>query len=168
MAGRVLQCAGFVYLVLCSARDPSSVWTLALALLVSGVRANHHDAAVAADDLAVIADLLNAGLDLHVVSLCISLSSYSRGAASRYFPAIYLLVAVNDSAAGQVVGRQLHNYAVLGEDADVVLAHFARNVCENFVPIAELNAEHRVGQSLEYVALDFDDAVFLGHSLTIA
>lgn len=36
-----------------------------------------------------------------------------------------LLVAVDDPAAGQVVWAQLHNYAVLGEDANVVLAHFA-------------------------------------------
>ncbi|GAA3581784.1 hypothetical protein GCM10022198_01190 [Klugiella xanthotipulae] len=36
------------------------------------------------------------------------------------------------------------------------------------MPVGELNAEHRVGQSLNYLALDFDDAVFLGHSLTVA
>src|SRR5947209_16899162 len=31
-----------------------------------------------------------------------------------------LLVAVDDATAGQVVGRELHDHAVLGQDADVV------------------------------------------------
>lgn len=62
------------------------LYVLALALFVARVAAQHHDSAVAADDLAVIADLLDAGLYLHVGSL-VSLSSYSRGAVSRYFSA---------------------------------------------------------------------------------
>ena len=36
-----------------------------------------------------------------------------------------LLVAVDDAAARQVVRRELHHHAVLGEDPDVVLAHLA-------------------------------------------
>ena len=58
----------------------------ALALLVARVAlADHHDAAVTADHLAVIADGLDAGVDLHDVSC--SLSSYRlRSAESgRYF-----------------------------------------------------------------------------------
>ena len=47
---------------------------LALALLVTGVVTNDHDVSVATDDLALVADLLNAGVYLHDVSL--SLSSY--------------------------------------------------------------------------------------------
>jgi hypothetical protein len=34
-----------------------------------------------------------------------------------------LLVAVDDAPAGQVIWAQLHHYAVLWEDPDVVLAH---------------------------------------------
>jgi len=45
-------------------RPPNSV-CLPLALLVPGVRADHHDAAVAPDDPALAADLLDARLDLH-------------------------------------------------------------------------------------------------------
>src|SRR5690348_8124527 len=40
---------------------------LALALLVTRVVADHHDPAVAADHLALVADLLDARLDLHRV-----------------------------------------------------------------------------------------------------
>lgn len=63
---------------------------LALALFVPWVCAKHHDAAVATNDLAAIADLLDAWLYLHDCSL-FSLSSYSRGAASRYFSAFSYL-----------------------------------------------------------------------------
>ena len=63
---------------------------LALALLVTWVFADHHDTSVATDDLALVADLLNAGLYLHDVSFSFSLSSYSRFAVSRYFSATYL------------------------------------------------------------------------------
>ena len=43
---------------------------LALALLVTRVRlADHHDVSIAADNAAVVADGLDAGVDLHVVSL---------------------------------------------------------------------------------------------------
>lgn len=69
------------------------------------VLANHHHATVAANDLALVANLLDARVNLHVLS--------------------FLLVAVDDAATGQVVGRQLNNHAVLGEDADVVLSHFS-------------------------------------------
>ncbi len=38
---------------------------LALALLVTNVFTNNHDATVATDDLALVADLFDAGLHLH-------------------------------------------------------------------------------------------------------
>lgn len=41
------------------------VFRLALALLVTRVLADHHDVAVATDDLALVTDLLNAGVYLH-------------------------------------------------------------------------------------------------------
>ncbi|GHS85279.1 hypothetical protein AGMMS50218_02370 [Actinomycetota bacterium] len=48
---------------------PCSVRGSALALLVTQVLADHLDATVPADDLALVADLLDAGLDLHCVFL---------------------------------------------------------------------------------------------------
>ncbi len=44
------------------------VFRLALALLVTRVLANHHDVSVAANNLALVADGLNAGVNLHFVS----------------------------------------------------------------------------------------------------
>lgn len=71
-----------------------------------------------------------------------------------------LLVAVDDPAASQVVGRQLHDDPVLGEDTDVVLTHLAGDVCEHLVPVVQLNAEHRVRQGLDDLALNLDGAFF--------
>ena len=57
----------------------SGRYCLALALLVTWVLANHHDTAVAADDLALVANLLDARVYLHALT--------------------FLLVAVDDAAA---------------------------------------------------------------------
>ena len=77
------------------------------------VFADDHDSTVAANDLALVANLLDARVYLHV---------------SYFFSGLLLadlFVSVNDSATSQVVGAQLNNHAVLWEDADVVLAHLA-------------------------------------------
>src|ERR671921_3488 len=58
------------------------------------------------------------------------------------------LVAVDDPASGEVVRRELHHHAVLGEDPDVVLTHLAADVGEHLVPVAQLHAEHRIRQGL--------------------
>src|SRR6218665_300062 len=87
-------------------------------------------------------------------------------------PGVLLLdrsaVAVDDTAAGQVVGAELHDHTVLGDDADVVLPHLAGDRRKDLMSVAELNAEHRVGQRLGNNALDLDDTVFLSHSLADA
>jgi hypothetical protein len=66
------------------------------------------------------------------------------------YPAEVLLIAVYDATTGQIVGAQLDDHAVLGEDADVMLAHFARNVGKHSVAVSQLNAKHCVGQSFDY------------------
>ena len=134
---------------------------LALALLVTRVFADDHHVAVTTNDLALVADLLNAGVYLHDVSL--SLSSYRDPAVT--FQCL-LLVSINDATAGQVVWAQLYDYAVLGEDTDVVLAHLARNVGENLVAVRKLYAEHGIRQRFSDRTLDLNDAVFFTHELT--
>lgn len=142
-----------------------------LALLVARVGlADDHDVAVATDHLAVVADRLDAGVDLHCVSLG-SLSSYLSHAGARGLAVTFqqgLLVAVHDPTTGQIVRAQFDDHTVFGEDADVVLPHLSRNVCKNFMAVRQLNAEHRVGKSFNYCALDLDDTVFFGHNLFIA
>src|SRR5439155_8661019 len=74
---------------------------LPLPLLVPRVRADDLDPAVAADHLALLADPLDAGTNLHGC----------------------LHVAIGDATSAEVVGRELHLDAVTGQDADVVHEH---------------------------------------------
>ena len=100
---------------------------------MSGVFANHHHVSVATDDLALVANLLNARANLHISLLLASCRNFS----GRSFSADGgLFVAVDNAAAGQVIGRELHNHAVLREDSDVVLTHLARNVGKNLVSVS--------------------------------
>src|SRR6185437_1023692 len=129
----------------------------ALALLVAQVLADHHYATVPADDLALVADRLDARVDLHGrVS-----PRWCRPRGQR----TGLLVAVDDAPAGQVVRRELHHDPVLGEDPDVVLAHLAADVGENPVSVGQFDPEHRVGKRLDDATLDLDGSVLLRHIL---
>src|SRR3954454_13640309 len=82
----------------------------ALALLVTRVLADHHDAAVATDHLALVTDRLDARVDLHQEAFrsagCPRPRETSRGRG--------LLVPVDDPTAGQVVRRELDDDPVLG------------------------------------------------------
>src|SRR3954471_19335658 len=77
-----------------------------------------------------------------------------------------LLVPVDDPTPREVVRRELHHHAVLGEDPDVVLAHLAADVGQDLVTVAELDPEHRVRESLDDGALDLDHTFFFRHVLT--
>src|SRR5262245_21495771 len=97
---------------------------LALALLVARVLADHHDAAVATDHLALVTDRLDARVDLHEEAFLVTRSADPSGPTG-------LLVPVDDATTGQVVRRELHHDPVLREDPDVVLTHLAADVGED-------------------------------------
>src|SRR3990170_2138905 len=120
---------------------------LALALLVSWVVANDHDATTATNHLALVADPLDARTNLHVAP-------------------VGLLVAVDHSAPAEVVGAQFDQYLVAGKDSDVMHPHLSRDVSEYLVTVVELDAKHRVGQRLGDGALDLN-ALFLGRARTL-
>ena len=117
-------------------------WVLALALLVTRVLADDHHVSVAADDLALVTDLLNAGVYLHGVSL---FAVFVSALCGSLLLSAGLFVSVDDTTAGQVVWAQLYNHLVFGKNSDVVLAHLARNVGKNLVTVGQLNAEHGIG-----------------------
>src|SRR3954451_10040319 len=100
-------------------------------------------------------------ITLHLSQIGLTLGLTFMSALSR--SAGRLLVPVDDATPGEVVGRELHHHTVLGEDPDVVLTHLAADVGENLVPVAQLHAEHRVGEGLHDGALDLDHAFFLRH-----
>src|SRR5579862_2750281 len=76
-----------------------------------------------------------------------------------------LLVPVHDPAAGQVVGAELHDHAVVGQDPDVVHPHLPADMGENLVPVVQLHAEEGIRERLDNRAFDLDGAVFFGHVL---
>jgi hypothetical protein len=69
---------------------------------------------------------------------------------------ISLLHPKGDSAAGEVVGRELYLHAIAGENADVVLAHLPGDASEDVVTVVELYPEHRAGERLDDFAFDLD------------
>ena len=133
---------------------------LTLALLMPRIRvADDHNAAVTANDFAMVANSLHAWFDLH---MSFPLPYY----LEHYFCAetVYrLLVPVNDAAAVQIVGRKLYDNAVVGKDLDVVLTHFAGDVSEHDVPVFQLDVKHRIRLRFNYGAFYLDDAFFFTH-----
>ncbi len=91
------------------------------------VLADHHDATVATNDLALVANLLDAWVYLHV-------SYFSWGSCEPVFKSLF--VAVDDAATSQGVRAQFYDHAVLWEDTDVVLAHLSRDVRKDFVTVS--------------------------------
>jgi len=63
------------------------------------------------------------------------------------------LSAVDDDAAGRIVGRERHRDLVAEHDADAVLAQFAAQVCEHLVAILKLDTKVTGGQNFDHAAL---------------
>lgn len=97
----------------------------ALPLLMARVFADDHDASVPADHLALVAHALDARLNLHTSSSFFLVVEHLSGSTSRGLLrwSSRLPVTVNDAASGQVVRRELHDYAITWQNADVVLPH---------------------------------------------
>src|SRR5262249_59239213 len=85
-------------------------------------------------------------------------SGTARAGSSRAFA----LVAEIDAAAGEIVGRDLHDDAVADAGADAGFAHLARHVRENLVLVVERSAIIAVGQHLGDGAVEIEQP-FLGH-----
>lgn len=92
-------------------RAPRGV--LALTLFMAWVTADHHNVAMAANNLAVIADPLHAWLNLHGSSLSVVLVL------------LFLFVAVHNTTPVQVVRAKLDYHSVFGKNPNVVLPHLA-------------------------------------------
>ena len=105
-----------------------------------GVFANYHDFALALNDLAFFAHRLH---------------------GRSYFHLFYLLLASpGDTSASQIVRRHLHRDLIAGEDPDEVHSELSRDMSQYRVTLTDINEKHRVGQGLDYRALEFDYIVF--------
>ena len=71
---------------------------------------------------------------------------------------------VDDAGAVEVVRGELAANAVSRKDANAEAPHLAGHMPEYHMIVVELYAEHRVGQRLDHLALEFD-LVFLSHEL---
>src|SRR5437868_10357840 len=69
---------------------------------------------------------------------------------------------VRNSAAREVVRRELHLDLVAREDSDVVLPHLPRDRRENVVPAVHRYPEHRARQGLGDLTFDLDLVLLLG------
>src|SRR5437868_3305791 len=73
---------------------------------------------------------------------------------------------VGDAAFGQVVRRQLDRHLVARQYLDEILAHFARQVSEDFVAFSDLYSEGGVRQGIRHDSLDGNHIVFRNSRLT--
>lgn len=114
------------------------------------IDADHANDSLALNDLAFVANLLDTGPNFHdfactdgrilpvfTVSVCVLTPRRVTPCPAQEgsIPAgarLALLVSVDDSALGQIVGGEFDLYAVASQDADVVHAHFSADVAENF------------------------------------
>lgn len=112
----------------------SPIRFLALLLLMLRVLADNHDLALAADDLALLADRLNRWSYLHDIlppsKILVGWDTgkpATAGARVTYAPppAFGSLGTPSDTTAGQVVGRHLNGDLVAGKNADKVHAELA-------------------------------------------
>ena len=86
--------AAFVLFVACCKKPETRAGESALTLLVTQVLADHHDPTVTADHLALVADLLDARLNLHLPAVLIGL-----------FVSVPRMRAVREKSVGSGVGH---------------------------------------------------------------
>src|SRR6267143_6130230 len=114
-----------------SPKSSASKLDLSLALLVLWVGANHAHHAAPVNHLALVAYLFYRCPYFHDPSLC------------------FLLVAVDDAAARQIVQRKLHGHFVSRENTNKILAHLAGYVRQHLMLVLQLDSKHGGGQRLD-------------------
>jgi len=65
-----------------------------------------------------------------------------------------------NAAFGEVVRRHLDVDFIASQNADAVLAHFARGVSKHFVSIVQLDAEHSVRKDFRHNSFKFEQVFF--------
>ena len=73
---------------------------------------------------------------------------------------VLLAAAVDDAALREVVGGHFDRDLVAGQNTNVVFTHLAGNMRSDDVPGLEFDAERRIGQGLDDLALELDSLFF--------
>src|SRR4029450_8584843 len=115
-----------------------------LALLVARVRANHAHDAIAPDDLAVAANLLDR-------------SQYFHGRSSSF---VRLFRAEGDPRAGEVIRGDFHRHLVARQYLDVMHPHLPGDMPQDHMPVFQLDAERGVGEHFDNLPLHLDRFFF--------
>src|ERR1700757_2050569 len=75
-----------------------------------------------------------------------------------------LFVAIHDAAAVQVVWGKLDRHFIARQDANEILAHLSRNMCQNLMLVFQFYPEHRIGQRFKHSGHNLN-RVFFTHAL---
>jgi hypothetical protein len=152
----------------CLSRLHAAAGRLTLTLLVLGILADHPHHAVALDDLAVFANLLYRSSYFHRSNSLTQFGGCRRKIhwqLALYVTAAnirFLLVTVDYSASGKIVGREFNRNPVARKNLDEVHTHPARYVCQNDMPLIELDLEAGIGEGFHHNAVHFN-RFFLRH-----
>jgi hypothetical protein len=76
----------------------------------------------------------------------------------------WLSFSKDDATFGQIIGRQFHANLIPRDDANKILAHSSRNVCENFRARLQLHPKTGVGQRRSYRTFNFKSFFVLPHT----
>ena len=142
-----------------------------------GILANHHNFALALDDLALLAHGLDGRSYFHRFTSCFAARRRSlvqrayaalpgalapgggRSAAlGRYGAA--LLASPGDPAAGQIIRGHLDSHLISREDPDIVHSELTRNGGQDGVAFPDIYQKIGVGQCLFYDTLQFNHICF--------
>ena len=163
---------------------------LALALLVARVLAHDKNLAMATDNLALVANLLDRRTYLHCLFLSVELTLYifvqpqtlvpkrirNLTSCVDTFPPVgskseqcndqksgSLLITIGDATASQVVRRKLNDNLVTRQNSNIVHTNLARDVSQNSMTVLQLNLEHSIRKRLYDRSLKLDCIFALAH-----
>ena len=129
-----------------------------LSLLVLRILTDHHDFAMALDDLALVANFLYGRFDFH--SLFHLSRIIGRTGASALRPP-------RDPSLRGVVDRNFDLHIIPGKDLDIVHSKFPGDMSSHDHIIGKLDLEGGVRQSLNDRSLKFDHVIFRHKSFSL-
>ena len=132
------------------------------------VLANDHNAALALNDFAFIADFLDRRSYLHCACLLPSpCGSYVQvdlfhSSTKRAVRLVCsgLFEAICDTSASQIVRGELDGYLVARKNTNEIHAYLSGNMSKDDMSVLKFDLEHRIGKLLYDSSLYLDDILF--------
>src|SRR5579872_2239344 len=129
------------------------------------IRTDYANHAAPMNDLALHADFLNRCSDFHFPCSIPSIETKSDSSSATGGLRIARrtrasLVAIDDAAAREIVGRKLHGHAISRQNADEVFPHFPGDMGQHLMLVFELDAKHGVRKRLDHRGHHLDGVFF--------